>query len=138
MNNIFDWTKEINLIKSPISKFSEDDWNKHFNSYLIHRFLSMNPDNIELVNEIQIVPPSEKKYVYSIYKEYIPKNNKWSKYIKTTQKEPNKDLILYLKNHFEVSSREIKDYLEILDKKQIENILLKQGLENKEIKQLLK
>ena len=39
----------------------------------------MNPDYIELVNFIQDYPPQNKKAIYSIYKEYIPKNNKWNK-----------------------------------------------------------
>jgi hypothetical protein len=45
---------------------------------------------------------------------------------------------LQLKKHFNVSAREIKDYLKILDKKEIQSILNKQGLEEKEIKKLLK
>jgi hypothetical protein len=137
MNNIFDWLREINSIKSSPDKFTTQDWGK-WNSYLIHRFLSQNIDFIEIVNEVQILPPTSKKQIYTIYKEFIPKNNKWSKYIKSTSKEPNKDLVLNLKEYFKVSTREVKDYLKILNKKEIQNILNKQGLEEKEIKQLLK
>jgi hypothetical protein len=137
MNNIFDWLKEINSTKSHPDSFSNQDWDV-WNSYMVHRFLSMNPDYIELVNEIQILPPTNKKQIYSIYREYIPKNNKWSKYVKSSTKELDKDLILQLKKYFNVSVREIKDYLKILDKKQVQSILAKQGLEEKEIKKLLK
>ena len=137
MNNIFDWLKEINSTKSHPDSFTNQDWDV-WNSYLVHRFLSMNPDYIELVNEIQILPPTNKKQIYSIYREYIPKNNKWSKYVKSNIKEPDKDLTLQLKKYFNVSVREVKDYLKILDKKQVQNILSKQGLEEKEIKKLLK
>ena len=137
MNNIFDWLKEINSTKSHPDLFSNQDWDV-WNSYMVHRFLSMNPDYIELVNEIQILPPTNKKQIYSIYREYIPKNNKWSKYVKSSTKELDKDLILQLKKYFNVSVREIKDYLKILDKKQVQSILAKQGLEEKEIKKLLK
>ena len=137
MNNIFDWLKEINSTKSHPDSFTNQDW-EIWNSYMVHRFLSMNPNYIELVNEIQILPPTNKKQIYSIYREYIPKNNKWSKYVKSSTKEPDKDLTLQLKKYFNVSVREIKDYLKILDKKQIQSILVKQGLEEKEIKKLLK
>ena len=137
MNNIFDWLKEINSTKSHPDSFSNQDWDV-WNSYMVHRFLSMNPDYIELVNEIQILPPTNKKQIYSIYREYIPKNNKWSKYVKSSTKELDKDLILQLKKYFNVSVREIKDYLKILDKKQVQSILAQQGLEEKEIKKLLK
>ena len=137
MNNIFDWLKEINSTKSHPDSFTNQDWDV-WNSYMVHRFLSMNPDYIEFVNEIQILPPTNKKQIYSIYREYIPKNNKWSKYVKSNIKEPDKDLTLQLKKYFNVSVREVKDYLKILDKKQVQNILSKQGLEEKEIKKLLK
>jgi hypothetical protein len=137
MKNVFDWLKEINSTKSHPDTFTNQDWDI-WNSYMIHRFLSMNPEYIELVNEVQSLPPSNKKQIYSIYREYIPKNNKWSKYVKSSSKEFDKDLILQLKKHFNVSVREIKDYLKILDKKEVQNILNKQGLEEKEIKKLLK
>lgn len=137
MKNVFDWLKEINSTKSHPDTFTNQDWDI-WNSYMVHRFLSMNPDYIELVNEVQALPPSNKKQIYSIYREYIPKNNKWSKYVKSSSKEFDKDLILQLKKYFNVSIREIKDYLKILDKKEIQSILNKQGLEEKEIKKLLK
>jgi hypothetical protein len=137
MKNVFDWLKEINSTKSHPDTFTNQDWDI-WNSYMVHRFLSMNPDYIELVNEVQALPPSNKKQIYSIYREYIPKNNKWSKYVKSSSKEFDKDLILQLKKHFNVSIREIKDYLKILDKKEVQSILSKQGLEEKEIKKLLK
>ena len=137
MKNVSDWLKEINSTKSHPDTFTNQDWDI-WNSYMVHRFLSMNPDYIELVNEVQSLPPSNKKQIYSIYREYIPKNNKWSKYVKSSSKEFDKDLVLQLKKHFNVSAREIKDYLKILDKKEVQSILSKQGLEEKEIKKLLK
>ena len=137
MKNIFDWLKEINYHKSPVSKFTDKDW-ELWNSYMIHRFMSMNKDFIEVVNYVQEFPPQEKRMIYKVYREFIPKNNKWNKYIKSKTKEPNKDLIKRLQNNFQVSSREIKDYLKILDNTEIDRILSQQGLEKKEIKQLLK
>jgi len=137
MKNIFDWLKEINYHKSPVSKFTEKDW-EIFNAYMIHRFMSMNQDYIEVVNYVQELPPQEKAMIYRIYKEFIPKNNRWNKYIKSNSKEPNKDLVIQLKDHFRVSIREVKDYLKILDTTEINRILTNRGLETKEIKQLLK
>jgi len=137
MKNIFDWLKEINYHKSPVSKFTEKDW-EIFNAYMIHRFMSMNQDYIEVVNYVQELPPQEKAMIYRIYKEFIPKNNRWNKYIKSNSKEPNEDLVIQLKDHFKVSIREVKDYLKILDTTEINRILTNRGLETKEIKQLLK
>jgi len=137
MKNIFDWLKCINTSKPSVESFKDSDW-EVWNSYMIHRFISQNVDFLPIVNEVQSYPPQSKKEIYSIYKEYIPKNNKWSKYIKSSNKEPNKDLVNHLKDHFKVSVREVKDYLRILDTTEIHRILVDRGLEKKEIKQLLK
>lgn len=137
MKNVFDWLKQINTIKSPVDSFKESDW-EVWNSYMVHRFLSQNEDFLELVNEVQTLPPQNKKEIYSVYVEFIPKNNKWSKYIKSKVKERNKDLLLHLKDHFELSIREVKEYLYLLDNEHIVRILTNRGLDKKEIKQLLK
>jgi len=135
--NIFDWLKHINQYKTPSSKFTDKDW-EVFNSYMIHRFISMNKDFIEVVNYVQEFPPQEKVMIYNIYKEFIPKNNKWNKYIKSKNKEPNKDLVINLKNYFKCSVKEAKEYINILDTTDVDRILSSIGLEKKEIKQLLK
>jgi len=133
----FDWIKHINVLKTPIDEFSDKDWDV-FNSYVIHRVLSMNPDYLELVNEAQVIMPQNKKEIYSIYKEFIPKNNKWNKYIKSTTKTKSKELIGYLKDYWECSNREALEYYNLLDKSEIVSILNSIGLNKKDIKQLLK
>jgi hypothetical protein len=137
MKNIFDWLKCINTTKPPVESFSDKDW-EVWNSYMIHRFISMNPDYIEIVNYVQDFPPQEKQMIYSIYKEFIPKNNKWNKYIKSKVKQPNKDLVDHIKDYFQCSSKEAKEYINILASPEINRILTGRGLEKKEIKQLLK
>ena len=135
MKNIFDWLKAINTTKPPIELFTDKDW-EVWNSYMIHRFLSMDRSHIELINEIQEILPQDKKKIYSIYKEFIPKNTKWNKYIKSKIKQPNKDLINHIKDYFECSSKEAKEYLGIISKVEINNILASKGLDKKEIKKL--
>jgi len=135
--NIFDWLKAINNTKPPVESFTDKDW-EVWNSYMIHRFLSMDCSHIELINEIQEILPTDKKKIYSIYKEFIPKNNKWNKYIKSKVKQPNKDLVDHVKNYFECSSKESKEYINILDTAEINCILTNMGLTKKEIKPLIK
>ncbi|MDC6464846.1 hypothetical protein PQZ39_00280 [bacterium] len=135
--NLFDWLKEINNKKSPVNSFTQEDWD-NWNSYMVHRFLSMDPDLLELVNEVQKLPPTDKKKIYSIYKEFIPKNNKWNKYIKSTLKQRNKELIEYLKGYFQLSTREVKEYRELLGDEEILRILSQLGIDNKSAKKLLK
>lgn len=135
MKNIFDWLKAINTTKPPVDSFTDKDW-EVWNSYMIHRFISMNPDYIEVVNYVQDFPPQEKRMIYSIYKEFIPKNNKWNKYIKSNIKQPNKDLVKHIKNYYKCSAKEAKEYLGILDRTDVDGILTNLGLEKKEIKKL--
>jgi hypothetical protein len=137
MKNVFDWLKCINNTKPPVESFTDKDW-EVWNSYMVHRFLSMDPNYIDIVNEVQSMPPQSKKEIYSIYKEYIPKNNKWNKYIKSKVKQPNKDLVNHIKGYFECSSREAKEYIEMLAPTEINRILTNKGLDKKEIKPLLK
>lgn len=137
MKNIFDWLKEINYKKSPVESFTEKDW-EVWNSYMIHRFISMDKNFIDIVNYVQDYPPYEKRSIYKIYKEYIPKNSKWNKYIKSNKKTINKELTQHLKDHFKVSSREINDYLNMLSKNEINQILVNRGLNKKEIKKINK
>ena len=137
MKNIFDWLKQINYIKSPVESFSDKDW-EIWNSYMIHRFLSMNPNFLEVVNFVQDYPPQEKQKIYSIYKEFIPKNNKWNKYIKSNTKEPNKELVEVLTKYFSCSKKETKEYIYLLDKSNISRILSSIGLDKKEITKLIK
>lgn len=135
--NVFDWVKEINTTKSHPDSFTDEDWDK-FNSYVVHKVLSMNPNFLELVNEAQSLPPTSKKEIYSIYREFIPRNKQWYKYIKSKTKLPNKDLIELLRNYYNLSSREVIDYIKILDKEDIEALLTSLGKEEKEINKLLK
>jgi len=137
MKNVFDWLKCINNTKPPVESFTDKDW-EVWNSYMVHRFLSMDPNYIDIVNEVQSMPPQSKKEIYSIYKEYIPKNNKWNKYIKSKVKQPNKDLVNHIKGYFECSSREAKEYIKMLAPTEVNRILTNKGLDKKEIKPLLK
>ena len=137
MKGIFDWLKQINTIKSDPDTFSDKDW-EVWNSYMIHRFLSMNKDYLELVNEAQQIMPQNKKEIYSIYREYIPKNNHWNKYIKSANKKINPELLTYLSEYWECSKTEVKEYMTLLDTASIRHILEASGFEKKEITKILK
>ena len=136
IKNIWDWLKQINYIKADPSSFSDKDWDI-WNSYMVHRFISMNPDYIDIANEVQSINPQNKKEIYSIYREYIPKNNKWNKYIKSNVKQHKGELLTYLAKYWECSQNEVKEYLNFLEDEEILRILNSMGIQPKEINQLL-
>ena len=134
---LWDWLDEITVKKTPSEEFTGNDWEK-FNSWLMHRFISCNRYYIELANLAQSLPPQNKKQVYNLYKEMIPKGKSYFKYIKSKTKQPNKELIDKLTSYFKLGSSEIITYISILNKNDLTNILKEMGVEDKEIKKLLK
>ena len=60
---IFDWLKEITTTKSAWSSFTEDQQNS-FNSYMVHRFVSMYEEYTEVANYGQRIPYPEKEKTY--------------------------------------------------------------------------
>lgn len=57
---IFNWLNELTVKKSPASQFSQEDWDG-WNSYMVHRFLSMNMGYVDIVNLAQKFHPTDKK-----------------------------------------------------------------------------
>ena len=98
----------------------------------------MNLYYAELANIAQGLMPNNKKEIYNFYKEMIPKRKSYFKYIKSKNKQPNKNLIEKITSYFKVGSSEASSYIDILDKKELTNILNEMGVDDKEKKKLLK
>jgi len=140
MNNpktLFEWLSEITLTKTSPEHFSEESWDK-FNSYMVHRYLSMDINYIDIVNYVQKINPTNKKQIYTIYREMIPKKKVWLGYTKAQTKAKNQDLVSYVAEYFECSLGEADYYIDILREVGVRDILYKIGLEEKETDKLLK
>lgn len=134
---VFNWLDEITVKKSPSSQFLQKDWDD-WNSYMVHRFLSMNMGYIDLVNVAQKFHPTDKIGIYNFYKEHIPKKKIWNKYIKNQNKKDTKELCKIISKYFEIGLNEANSYIPVLGKDSILNILNAVGLEKKEITKLTK
>ena len=64
---VFNWLNEITVKKTPSTQFEKEDWDG-WNSYMVHRFLSMNKGYIDIVNLAQKFPPTDKEGLYNFYK----------------------------------------------------------------------
>ena len=136
---LFDHLNNISYSKKDWDTLSEMD-KKSFSVYMVNRFLSMNMDYIDIVNEIQQYTNGQlkSKEVYNIYKNILPKKKGFFGYVKGSKKTKyNPELLDRLKLYFEVSNRELEDYLSILSRNEVIVILQKFGLSSKEIKKLL-
>ena len=135
--NIFDWLQHITLYKTPASEFTDNDW-ENFNSYMVHRFISMSPYYVEVADYAQSMLPTMKKQIYNFYREMIPKRKVWLQYIKSKTKTVNKDLIEDIAKYYEVGVTDATSYFEVMTKEEISIILNEMGKDSKEIKKLLK
>ena len=137
MKEFFSILKYLTWDKKPWNKLTEVE-KEAINPYMLHRYISMCPDYIELVNLIQQIPSTEKEKIYRVYLDLIPKRNVYLKYIKSSNKSTSNDLLEKLALYFESSKREIEDYLDVLSKDEIKEILEALGTDSKEIKKLIK
>ena len=135
--NIFDWLQHITLYKTSSSEFTDNDW-ENFNSYMVHRFISMSPYYVEIADYAQSMLPTMKKEIYNFYREMIPKRKIWLQYIKTKNKQINKELIKKIEEYYEIGTSDAYSYINIITDKEMFIILGEMGLDNKEIKKLLK
>ena len=137
---IFDWIGQIQVSKKSWDSFSEAD-QKKFSPFIINRWLSMDKDFLEIVNFFQkySIGTLEPREVYKWYCDMLPKGKRFNKYIKGKKdKKYNTELIDIMVTHFECSKSQVKDYLDLIAKDELMEILEKYGMNEKTIKRLLK
>ena len=137
---IFDWINQILVKKTHWNNFTEDE-QKKFSPFIINRWLSMDKDFLEIVNFFQkySIGTLEPREVYKWYCDMLPKGKRFNKYIKGKKdKKYNTELIDIMVTHFECSKLQVKDYLDLIAKDELIEILEKYGMNEKTIKRLLK
>ena len=137
---IFDWINQILVTKKHWDEFTEDE-QKKFSPFIINRWLSMDKDFLEIVNYFQkySIGTLEPREVYKWYCDMLPKGKRFNKYIKGKKdKKYNTELIDIMVQHFECSKSQVKDYLDLIAKDELIEILEKYGMNEKTIKRLLK
>ncbi len=125
------------------SNQTKDYWNtltetekKQWSNYMINRFLSMKMEWTDFVNEIQKLKLAPRQ-LYLVYSNVLPKGKQYLKYIKK-KKGPiyNTQVVQKISEYFECSQSESEDYLKLLSKKQIRELVSKYGYTDKELKQM--
>ena len=135
---IIDWMNQLLVHKKHWDEFTEDE-QKKFSPFIINRWLSMDMDFIEVVNIFQkyAIGTLEPREVYKWYCDVLPRGKRFNKYIKGKRdKKYDKELIDIINNHFECSKLQTKEYLELISKQELKEILEKYGLDKKKIKRL--
>jgi len=124
--NPFEHVKNLHTKKRRWEDFNDEE-KKSFNVFIINKTLSFNPNYLGIVNMVQnftglnqVVSPKE---VFNIYFNLLPNKFRFYKWIKGAKTKKDKEKAEYLAMHFQVSTREAYDYLNILDKKTIKSII---------------
>ena len=141
---LFDHIKAITQEQNPNYWETLDDSDKKtWSNYMIHRFLSMNPDWIQVLSEIQpYTQVLEPKQLYLALIGLLPKGRHYLKYTKgKNDVKYDKWLIELVVREFMCSVRESEEYLEIFystkeGRENIKYICEKYGGDKKEITKL--
>tara|TARA_Y100000389_G_scaffold172786_1_gene181445 strand:+ start:92 stop:592 length:501 start_codon:yes stop_codon:yes gene_type:complete len=120
-----------------------DEDKKTFVNYMVNRFLSMDMNLVEVIDELQkhAVGLKPKDY-YRVLREVVPNGRAFHKYIKSAKEEKNNsDLVSLISEHFEVSKTNADEYIDLFKSTEkgtteLEELLVKYGKEPKEIKKL--
>ena len=142
--SLFDHIKAITNEQDPkyYDNLSEED-KKTWSNFMINRFLSMNPDWIEIIATIlPLTQTLEPKDMYKLYINVIPKGRYFLKYMKGKSAEKYEPFIIELiQKEYDCSEKQAIDYLEILysnreGRENIKYISEKYGTDKKQITKL--
>ena len=124
--NPIDHIKNLHTKKRRWEDFNDEE-KKSFNVFIINKGLSMNPNYLGIVNMVQnftgLNQILSQKEVFNIYFNLLPSKFRFYKWIKGEKNKKEKEKAEYLAMHFKVSTREAYDYLKILNKKTINQII---------------
>lgn len=112
---------------------------KSWSNYMVCRFLSMQPELIEYINELQkFASLLEPKEFYQILIMIVPRGRAFYPYIKNkSDKKWSNELLELLRKHYEESERNVEEYLNLLTTEELRNVVGRYGLTEKEIEKLI-
>ena len=137
---IFNWINEILVSKKHWNDFTEDE-QKKFSPFIINRWLSMDKEFLEIVNYFQkySIGTLEPREVYKWYCDVLPKGKRFNKYIKGKKiKKYSDELQEILCKYFECSKLHVSEYIELINKEELKQILTMYGMNNKQMNKMLK
>ena len=131
--SLFDHIQAVTSQQHPDywDEISDDD-KKSWSNYMVNRFLSMKPEWITFVNDVQKYPLKPKE-LYKVYADILPKKRQWLKYIKGDKKMKYPTWVYEIvAKHLQCSIRESNDAVEMYEisaggQAELKDILMKYG-----------
>ena len=100
----------------------------------------MDDDFIEIINYVQkyTIETLKPKDVYKLYCNLLPKGKRYNKYIKS-RKDENYDnlLVSTMTNYFECSKLQANEYIGMMSREELKQILEMYGIEKKQVRKCL-
>lgn len=117
---------------------SESD-KKTFSPYMANRFISMLGKKECLIVDMIHKYKLDNQQIYTFYQSVLGNKKRFASYIKGSKEEKvNMDLVKILAELHEISTREAMEYLELIEKDDLVELLEDLGIEKSEIKKLMK
>ena len=140
--SLFDHIKQITDVQNPNywDEISDDD-KKSWSNYMDNRFLSMKPEWITFVNDVQKYPLQPKE-LYKVYTDILPKKRQWLKYIKGDKKMKYPNWVYEIvAKHLQCSMRESSDAVDMYEistggQAELKDILMKYGRTEQECRKI--
>jgi hypothetical protein len=109
-----------------------------YSKYMIHRFLSMNPHFIPIVNTLQKYTQIPERAHYLFLTGLIPRGKQFNKYIKSKKEDKyEKWMVELVSKHYNISIDEAIQYIEIYyksDKEGLKLLCQRYGIDQKQLK----
>jgi len=136
--SLFDHIKQITNVQNQLYWENITDADKKtWSNYMVHRFLSMKAEWIEVVNEIQQYWELKPKTIYQFYTNILPRGNTYLRYTKSKKKSKiEKWAMDILCDYFQESSQNIEKTLDIMGKDVVYSIISKYGVDEKQLKKI--
>ena len=140
IKSLFDHLNAITTVQNPKywETLTESD-RKTWSNFMVFRFVSMNPDWIELIADIQpYLQEAPPRAVYKALSSLLPKGRYYLKYMKRTNSGDDGEpwVIEMIAKYYEISLSESGEYYHILNKSEkgkshIKEIAVKYGIDSK-------
>ena len=120
--DIFSVLKDINLTKS-FNLQNDENFNKAYDSFMVNRYLSMNPETVLEANCMNKYNRLPKNVQYLFYCSVIEKKDRFLKYIKSDVTKEDKDLIKYIQKLYLVNKIVAEDIVKTIPKEEKDLII---------------
>ena len=100
----------------------------------------MDEEFIEVVNYFQkyAIGTLEPREVYKWYSDFLPRGKRYNQYIKSKKKKKYDPILIdIICKHFECGKQQVSEYLELIDKNELKEILEMYGTEKNKIKRIV-